>query len=431
MALFDNEEDFDRYFDKRILQMDNLENRELFKEILSGALKGLFAQTAFSYQELERRVFREAPRVNRMPDIYTGVCPKILYDATEKFLFPMFADDLEEKTVAAQEMLASVKKNQPFYLYTCFVQEDFLELQKLISSGRVFRGTIENEFSETPAEFVLRPNEKYLKLIEELYPIAWLNVFPWRSINSPYLYKFFDVYVTKIEEWDDQTEVKKVTVNFEEYQENISSDIVPLWNISPVTIKANAYPQPVLERSYFEHFLYKAQFKENHAYLLRHVDWIIRSMRWTDEGDLYIICDKEMPEDWNFYEVTPESRTTAYGYPLFNNFQDESFSRNMIEHFGQRIKTRTELYRMIESFNCSAIFDLVDAKPVPLPEETETYSVEQFVSHEFRSGNWNQALEISFRPKYPDFYLNRDIASFLVTNMQHFFPEFKCVGKLV
>ena len=65
------------------------------------------------------------------------------------------------------------------------------------------------------------------------------------------------------------------------------------------------------------------------------------------------------------------------------------------------------------------------------PRKLETYSMEEFIDYEYRTGDRTQTLEFSFRPKDEDFYLNRDIMSFLVTEIQHLFPEYQCVGKLV
>ena len=78
------------------------------------------------------------------------------------------------------------------------------------------------------------------KKVEELYEIAKLNYLEWRSQNTAYLFKLFDVYVVSIEDWDEQLEVKKVSIEFDEFSEKILYEPLPLWNIRPVTIKANA-----------------------------------------------------------------------------------------------------------------------------------------------------------------------------------------------
>ena len=430
MGIFDSDFDIEKYIQQRIPELDNLENRELFKAIVGNSTLELYNHIKDEYAALEKRVFDETPRALRLPDLITCVIPVEKYDVTDEYLFPLFPEDLKKVKIDAQEMIRNVANNKEFFLYTCMIRADFLELKKLIQSSRRFKGVIENEYGETPAEFIVKPNERYIKKIEELYHIAKLNYMPWRSQNTAYLFKLFDVYVVSIEDWDEQLEVKKVTIEFDEFSEKILYEPLPLWNIRSVTIKANAYPQPAIDRKYFEHYLYAKQFNEKYKYLLRRTDFIIRNIR-RQAGDWYIICDSDAPGDWEFYEFAPAPNPKNYENPLLSNEQNASFSQDMIEYFGQRIKTRTEMTRFLNSFKCSEYLNFVEAKVTGKPRTVETYSTEKFIDYEYRTGDRAQCLEISFRPNDEDFYLNRDLMSFLVTAIQHLFPEYQCVGKLV
>ncbi|MBQ9442528.1 MAG: hypothetical protein IJU55_05920 [Selenomonadaceae bacterium] len=430
MGIFDSDFDIEDYIRKKIPELDELNNRELFKSIVGNLTLELYKHVKEEYEALEERVFSEAPKAENLPNLITCVVSQDEYDVTDDFMRPMFDDDLAQVKIDAQEMIQAVNTGHEFFLYTCMIQADYFELKKMLETKRTFVGTIENEYGETPAEFILKPNERYRKKAEELYNIAKLNFIPWRSINIPYLYKLFDVYVVKIEEWDDQLEVKKVTIEFDEFSEKLFPKPLPLWNIKEVVIKANSYPQPAVDRKYFEHYLYKAQFTEGHEYLLKNADTVIRNIR-REDGDVYIICDKDLPGDWNFYEFIPEPNPKNYELPLMSNEKDNSFSRDILEYFGQRIKTRTELVRFLQSFKCSEYLSFADAKITTKPPEIETYSTEKFIDYEFRTGDRPLAFEISFRPKDEDFYLNRDIMSFFTTALQHLFPEYLCIGKLV
>lgn len=430
MGIFDSDFDIENYIRKRIPELENLEERDLFKAILSGSTIELYKHIKNEFDALEQRIFDESPKALRMPNLFSCVIDSKNYDMTDLNMFPMFPEDLRKIEVDAQEMISAVANKKEFYLYTCMIKADFLALKKLLQTPRKFKGIIENEYGETPAEFILKPNQKYLKKVEELYEIAKLNFLPWRSINSAYLYKLFDVYVVEIEQWDDQLEVRKVTTEFDEFSEKILYNPLPIWNVWETTIKANSYPQPAVDRKFFEHYLYKKQFNEGHEYLLRRSDFVIRNI-FRRNGDVYIICDSDLPADWDFYEFFPTPDQKNYENPLLSNAQDESFSRNLIEYFGQRIKTRTELVRFFNSFQCCEYLTFVDAKIKGKPRKIETYSTEEFIDYEYRTGDRAQTLEFAFRPKDEDFYLNRDIMSFLVTEIQHLFPEYQCVGKLV
>ena len=435
MGLFDDAFDIDAYVRKRLMEMDDLKNRELFKEVIVDMLTGLYHHAREEYHLLEERVFREVPSPQKTPQVITGMASRQEYDVTDKNLFPMDESDLEPKDVVVEEMLAAVKEQKPFYLFTCLIAEDYLELKKLLAEERVFHGIIENEYGETAADFIIKPNTRYLKKIEELYAVTILNQLPWKTVNCPYLYKLFDVYVTGIETWDEEVQVKKITVEFDEFSDHVKYNVIPLWNARPVNILGNSYPQPALERGYFEHYLYRSQFKEDSEYLLRRSDWALRGVRRLD-GDIYILADGETPGDWEFFEFRPAPKKAWYSYPIMANGQNDTFSGNMIASYGMRIKTRTEVVRFLESFPGARHLELADIDIRENPrrrgkETIETYSMEKFIEYEFRSGDWERAMVLSFSPKDPENYLNRDIMSFLTTEIQHYFPEFECLGRLV
>ena len=430
MGIFDSDFDMENYIRQRILELDQLENRELFKTIVQNSIIELYKHIKGEYDELERRVFDETPRAERLPDLITCVVSRDKYDVTDADMHPMIADDLNRVELNGAELIETVKSGREFYVYTCMIKADYLELKKLMTGDRRFRGVIENEYVETPAEFILKPNERYIRKAQEFYHIAKLNRMPWRSVNTAYLYKLFDVYAVSLEAWDDQLEVKKVTPEFDEFGDRILYEPLPIWNAREVIIKANAYPQPAVDRKYYEHYLYRKQFRADREYLLKQSDEIVRDIR-RQAGDLYIICDSDLPGDWHFYEFSASPDPKNYENPLMSNEQNEGFSRNMIEYFGQRIKTRTEMIRFFKSFKSSEYLTFVDAKLKGKPRRLETYPTEQFIEYEYRTGDRNQTLELSFRPLDEDFYLNRDVMSFLVTEIQHLFPEYNCVGRLV
>ena len=430
MGLFDSDFDIEKYVRARIPELDKLDNRDLFKRIVGNLTVDLYKHVKDEYDALERRVFDEAPKAERLPTLITCVVSADKYDLTDDNMFPMFVEDLDEVKVDALEMISAIKSGKEFYLYTCMFAVDYLTLKALESNSRRFKGIIEHEYGQTSAEFIIKPNDRYIKKAQELYDIAGLNYLPWRSLNLAYLFKLFDVYVVAIEEWDDENEVREVTTDFEELADKVLYKPLPLWNVREVTIKGNSYPQPAVDRKYFEHYLYKTQFRDGREYLLRSSDTVVRNIR-RQNGDFYIMCDDDLPADWRFYEFAPAPKPVDYEYPLVDNKQDETFSRNMTEYFGQRIKTRSEMIRFFKSFKASETVEFVDAKIVDKCEDVETYSMEEFIDYEYRTGDRAQTLEFSFRAKDRNFFLNRDVMSFLVTEAQHLFPEYRCVGKLV
>ena len=144
MGIFDSDFDIENYVRQRIPEMSDLDNRELFKNIMSSSVVELYKHIKTEYDALEERVFKESPRSKRMPDLITCVIPLDKYDLTDEIMKPIFAEDLKEIAVNAQEMIYSVNNGKEFYLHTCMIKADYLELKKLLQSNRRFKGIIEN-----------------------------------------------------------------------------------------------------------------------------------------------------------------------------------------------------------------------------------------------------------------------------------------------
>ncbi|MBO6177638.1 MAG: hypothetical protein J6O04_00475 [Selenomonadaceae bacterium] len=428
MAIFDDGFDFDKYVRKRLMEMDNLESRELFKEIIRDMMGEFYNHVASEYKFLEDRVFKEAPRPVRMPDITTGVVALDEYDVTDRNFRPMDEGDLEKKTPDTEVMLQSLADNKPYLLYTAFIPEDYFKLQNI--ENRVFHGLIELGETKVAADFKVKLCRRYMDKIEGLYDVAKLNNLPWRTVLAPYLYKFFDVMITRVDEIDTKAKITNVTVDFEEYNKKAKFGVFPIWNLFKTEIMASAYPQPVVERAVFEHVLYAGQFKKNASYLLTESDSTVRDIRWQD-GDLYILADGETPGNWGFYEVHNE-KEWFYHLPAFDNRQYDTFSNNMREYFGERIKSKTEIIRYLSSFVASQHFNYMDVKLMPAGDDTgDTYDTESFINYEYRWEDSTKTLMVYFDAQKMNYYLNRDILSFLITNLSHFFPEYNCVGKIV
>ncbi len=68
-----------------------------------------------------------------------------------------------------------------------------------------------------------------------------------------------------------------------------------------------------------------------------------------------------------------------------------------------------------------------------VPEECVpcNYNMDSFMEDEIRTGNQRPVLVICFEARDEENYLNEDIMSFLVTQVQRIFPDYCCVGRIV
>ncbi|MBW9153113.1 hypothetical protein [Clostridium estertheticum] len=54
-----------------------------------------------------------------------------------------------------------------------------------------------------------------------------------------------------------------------------------------------------------------------------------------------------------------------------------------------------------------------------------------FIIDETREDNIKKVLKLYFKAKDKNYYLTRDILSFLVSEIQLLYPEYKCMGILI
>lgn len=429
MGIFTDEFDLAGYVEQQAMEIKGLENRELFRNIIGDMFTQLYQHMYAEYHGLEQRMLAEAAAPAEMPDVMTGLCCRRDYDLTDKELFPMNPSDLKKKEIPVADVLGHLQQGESYDLFPVFFAGETSRLQKLLQERRKFSGTVKSAYNEVSATFELRPCRCYLQQMEALYEVSGRNALPWRSILSPYLHKFAEVWITSLEGWEDDQPIERVIIDYAEFRGIIHEDMVPLWNIQPWQVSTSCYPEPCMDRTSYEHRLYASQLPNDCKYLIGNSEAQIRNVRWQG-GDLIITCDKPEAEVWPMLRLYPAASPEKYGYKIYGNNHSQSFARNLIESYGQRIKTRVEIERFLHSFACMRDFELQDMRLKKTAGDSDTYSTDAFIDYEFRTGSREYTLELDFRAKRED-YLNMDVISFLTTNLQHYFPEYECRGRLV
>ena len=102
--------------------------------------------------------------------------------------------------------------------------------------------------------------------------------------------------------------------------------------------------------------------------------------------------------------------------------------------FRKSIKTKAEMGRLIEAFDYEKYLTFCDFKlcsEIPTICRDANYNMDSFLTDELRTGDAGRILVVQFTAKDPAEYLNEDIMSFLVTQVQRIFPDYHCVGEIV
>ena len=279
----------------------------------------------------------------------------------------------------------------------------------------------------------MRQNREYLKMIEELYVSFGINFKPWLTVCTAYLTKLLDVFLYSMEETEEGEEIKEIEVDFEEFAPRIEYRRIPLWNLKPIKEKTSTYPDPCVDKINYEHQFFSQRLKKDCGYLVRDAGVEITNIRRLN-GDLFITCPIPRPCDWHLYEVHQNEKMGNYPYPVLSNQYKDTFSGSITEMYKKSIKTRGEMARLLESFEYGDYlvfsgFEILRS----VPEECVpcNYNMDSFMEDEIRTGNQRPVLVICFEARDEENYLNEDIMSFLVTQVQRIFPDYCCVGRIV
>ena len=428
-------EDMKELIRREIQSISSLEERVAFKALMEQVFLALYEENEQMYQELEKRVQDElAYDVNRYL-IKTGVVERQMYDITHHLMCPMDEKDLEMTGYKMEEILDSIQAGKEFRIMKVMLCCDYLEIQKLWKEEKAFEAVMEiaSPEKEWRIRVRLRPNTEYLQKIGHLYHLFVKNGIPWQTVNAPYLYKMADVCVTELPDGITGAEtISRICFQFGEYHEAVCQDMVPIWNIRKLSLDSIGFPVPCGDHKSFEHSISIKEYGSRHAYLAED-DKEIQSIRQRAER-LTITSNIPEAKTWEIYMIqnVQDSQIDHYTYPIVQNERSENFSEKFQRKWDQAVKTRAELGRFIRGFGLE---EYVSYKGCEILERfagrKETYSMNPFIEDEIRDIRFQRKLLLCFEAGKQEPWMQRDIASFLVTEVQRLYPEYECGGMVV
>jgi hypothetical protein len=288
---------------EKLNKMEDLEQRKLLKDIMSGFFINLIDYQETMNRNLEERVFSEIDDVERNYDVYMTVCIRDKVDPVDEFLFPVFREDVEEKKYDMGEIAKKINGKSEVKLATVFMKCSFEQIKKLAGSRRIFRGTLITSKGTYSIIIRMEQNRSYLDEIEKLFGVFQKNCIPWKTINSCYANKFFDIILTGCEQrLDESEEIMEIKFDLEEYEPYKMTDMVLLWNIRRLKLKSDGFPMPALDRVNFEHTISLKKMGLDHGYLVDGNEKVIRYiMRGSEE--LTIVTPEERAGTWDILKI--------------------------------------------------------------------------------------------------------------------------------
>ncbi len=412
---------FEEYLNDKLMEISDLDHRRELKDVVKQMMVPFYQHVENKYQKITENLLAASRPKKRDYTIMIGLKERKKVDLTDDQMHPILMEDMEEKVIDEVALRESLKEGEPFYLFSVYLKMDYNRIRNLLSVRKHFSGQVRTEEGVYPAKFKLRDSDKYLKPVNELYPVFIRNMVSWKPVNMAHLHKFADVMICDTELPEDEA-ILEVTVDFEEYSEAVKYQMVPLWNITRQELRDSGYPEFCIDQIHYKHMIYKHKLKNENAYLVDNKEVNIWNIEDKD-GDIEILCDKDSEVKWNLIEFHKTDKPEGE-YAYFSN--EDSYEGE------KTIRTKAEISRYMQSLGYEHILKFVDASVQKKSRsKRETYDMNGDLLDEIRQLHRGYQLTLEFEPVNEEYEMNADILSYLVSRLQWEFPEYLCCGKLV
>lgn len=416
---------------REIQSISNLNERVAFKDMMEGVFLALYEKNEEMYQKLETRVMNDlAYNINRYR-IKTGIIEKQYLDLSHHMMTPVCLDDLDLFSYTIGEIRKIIKEEGYACISTVFLQGDVLEIEAILKMERTYSGILKTN-KEYSVPIGIKPSKRYLEQIEHLYHLFIKNGIPWQTVNAPYFFKMMDLILFDVpDEAKDQDVVTGISADFEEYNRIVHYDMVPIWNVHHLELKSMGFPIACGDHENYEHVVSIRDYGTEHTYLVEEKEGMC-SVR--QNGERLLITGKVADTSkWNIWMIRngEDYKIDRYTYLIMENLRKDGFVERFQKRNGQKVRTKGELERFIRGFGMDSYIEYKDCKlEKENNDRSETYSMNFFIKDEIREQKGRKRLILYFKAKGNETWLLRDIASFVVSEVQELYPEYQCEGKL-
>ncbi|WP_167492619.1 normocyte-binding protein [Lysinibacillus tabacifolii] len=414
---------------ERLKKIENLEQRQLLKDIVSGVFVNLIDYQEEMNKKLEERIFNEIDDHENRYDIYTTLSAREDVDPIHDCLFPICPTDLEDTNLNIEHLLESIKNNELATLMTLFLECDSIEIQHLLAQRRIFNGHLVTSHGLVEIKLRLTQNNRYVQKIKDLYSIFQINGLPWKTINHPFVNKFVDVKLIGCPTLNEDVEIFEVTIDLEEYEQQKRLNMVPLWNLQRHEVKNSGFPFPAIDRINYEHVLSLRKTGTQHGYLIDTEEDNIRYIKRSD-SELTIVSPQDQSGVWQLLKIAKVEKDQVGNltYELVSNRRNEHFMHKLSSKYNVNISTKGEIIRLINSFEVADNLELLRIDILEGQVENRNF-VYPFLKDPTEDASHKKTMLLQFLSKQDKDFITNDVLGFLLAEVQRYFTEYKCVGK--
>lgn len=417
----------------RLNRISDLKERRLLKEILFDVYENVVEYNLMMYEQLEKRIYDEIDDPLDKFYIYTSLELGSSVDPISDFLHPIVDSDIEEMTYDIEEINKKLQHNEEMVLTSIFMKCNYLMIKEILEQEKTYKGFVRTDKDIHEIQVTLKQSEKYIHEIEKLYHIFQYNGILWNTVNCPYAYKFVDIVLSSSLKFKAGEKITEITIDLVEYEQYKVVNAIPLWNVKTIMVQDKSFPMPAKDRINYDHVVSLSDLGTQNGYMvgLNNRDFMYCKQQ---EQDLVILSSSDSQQQWELIQIESpfNSRQKDFTYELMSNKRDLGFLGRYASVKSMVIRTKGEIARLLQSYELSKelAFQTVEIKE-RYEKEKETTDYNSFVDDNIRIDAYKKIMLLKFKAEDREDFLVLDKMSFLVSEMQILFPEYKCIGTLL
>ncbi len=350
--------------------------------------------------------------------IYTDLLKNGQYNSINKGFWSIFKQTVTECKFDTTILLEQLKKQKKVKLSTFYLHGDYIKVKKLTERKKPFAGVIITEDYHYSADIIIQPNMDYIIELKHLYKVFEKNNIEWRTPCVPYFFKMFDVYITHTNlPWYEK--IVDIDVDFEEYKAFIEPNSIPVWNVENIKLCTDVRPlwDEVTKKYYY--VISKKRLKNNDVYLIADDD--IEIIKDKEDRGIQFVSTVKREADWHLCHI--DNGVENIGNSIFHNKIE---NRNICS-----VRTIGGIYRSVNNLGYSERFELKGVELLSgCTAQTDIYQVNRYWEELLTYSKKEKTLRLLFKNKIND-YLQTDILSYIVSEIQRQYPEYCCIAERI
>lgn len=420
--MLDTRFEFEEYIQKRLRDIDDLDERRFAKELLLENLCKVFTWTERKYDALEQRIQNELDAAWKYFNVRMTIIDRKDYDPINGSWFPVWEGDITGKP--DRDFMG----NDIETIYLAAGEDICRKFNECKTVTGIDRETGEKR------RFRIEKSKRYQQGIEKLYTLFTENHVAWQTLHLGHLERFYDLIPE--EEMPEEGAGRKENRIFQygEWDKFILKGKMLLWNIEKTSIHSSEFRMPCIDEVFYEHIFYLPREQaQGDGYLVEAGEEIL-SIRY-EMNKIVLKTVKESLENVFLYRLHQQEAedSIGYHYPVLTNDKKDGMAIRYLQQTGNFLQSPLELYRKIEEMSGSYHINVLGYEIVAHAEGNLLHGDMNAFTGTGVFGNDKRSI-LLFRIQEDEEqggdYLYEAQIRYILSGLQMEFLEYKCVGAL-